>query len=434
MANQVFNARVDLLYSTTTEDPSIFIIEANIVDGTAQFGAASILVGDSIYLDTFNSNATVSKYKVTEILGTAGVYFTGKIQYVDTGDVVDPNALSMGVGASNGYICSVSPAHKFSWHSAPTVHTFPDYITQYARDQELFSLIENISVTGPQGVQGYTGVDGSTGVIGVAGATGIAGTAGAAGATGVAGIAGEAGATGVAGEAGAAGATGVAGTAGAAGATGVAGTAGAAGVTGVAGTAGAAGVTGVAGTAGAAGVTGVAGTAGAAGATGVGVQGATGVGSTGDQGVTGVSGDQGATGVAAGGGEGVRTLTFLSGTVAVRAAGLLTDLASVTVTKDYSVSAVSRCILGVPSGVEILEVHCTFTAAETAGRTEVRVEVPDPAGAASLANAFRPYAVKWSSIYGKTTDASSISMNAGVLVVALTAYTQSAEQKMSVWV
>ena len=105
-----------------------------------------------------------------------------------------------------------------------------------------------------------------------------------------------------------------------------------------------------------------------------------------------------------------------------------------TVTKDYSVSAVSRCILGVPSGVEILEVHCTFTAAETAGRTEVRVEVPDPAGAASLANAFRPYAVKWSSIYGKTTDASSISMNAGVLVVALTAYTQSAEQKMSVWV
>ena len=61
MANQVFNARVDLLSSTATEDPTIFTIEMNLFDGTGQFGAADVMVDDSLYLDTFITNSTVSK-------------------------------------------------------------------------------------------------------------------------------------------------------------------------------------------------------------------------------------------------------------------------------------------------------------------------------------------------------------------------------------
>jgi len=38
-------------------------------------------IGDNLYLDTYISNSTISKYKVHLILGTAGLYFNGQIQY-----------------------------------------------------------------------------------------------------------------------------------------------------------------------------------------------------------------------------------------------------------------------------------------------------------------------------------------------------------------
>jgi len=530
MSNQVFNARLDLLASLTTEDPTIFTVEFNVFDGTGQFGAEGVQVGDSVFLDTYIANSTISKYKVHLILGYAGSYFNGQIKYVDTGDVVDPGVLSMGPGAANGFVCRPSMAHRFSWFSAPTVHTFYDYITQYARDMEHWAIIDEMSATGPQGVQGITGlgttglagVDGVTGLAGVAGvagvtglagvagangetglagvagvagvtglagvagangetglagvagangatglagvagangatglagvagangATGLAGVAGANGATGLAGVAGANGATGLAGVAGANGATGLAGVAGANGATGLAGVAGANGATGLAGVAGVAGVTGLAGVAGVAGVTGLAGVAGANGATGLagvaGVAGVTGlagvagsVGATGFAGAQGETGfgEQGVTGVVPGGGEGVRTLTFDSGNVIVRAAGVLADVTSVTATKDYSVAAVSRLLLSVPAGVEVLEVHCTFTAAQTAGRTEVRLELPDPSGSSVLSTSYRPFAIKLNSIYGIAGTNSTISNVSGTLVVVFTAYTGGTEQKMSMWV
>jgi len=458
MSNQVFNARLDLLASLTTEDPTIFTVEFNVFDGTGQFGAEGVQVGDSVFLDTYIANSTISKYKVHLILGYAGSYFNGQIKYVDTGDVVDPGVLSMGPGAANGFVCRPSMAHRFSWFSAPTVHTFYDYITQYARDMEHWAIIDEMSATGPQGVQGITGlgttglagVDGVTGlagVAGVAGVTGLAGVAGANGETGLAGVAGVAGVTGLAGVAGANGETGLAGVAGANGATGLAGVAGANGATGLAGVAGANGATGLAGVAGANGATGLAGVAGANGATGLagvaGVAGVTGlagvagsVGATGFAGAQGETGfgEQGVTGVVPGGGEGVRTLTFDSGNVIVRAAGVLADVTSVTATKDYSVAAVSRLLLSVPAGVEVLEVHCTFTAAQTAGRTEVRLELPDPSGSSVLSTSYRPFAIKLNSIYGIAGTNSTISNVSGTLVVVFTAYTGGTEQKMSMWV
>ena len=53
MSNQIFNGRVDLLASTATLDPTEFIIEANVFDGTGQFGAEAVQANDVLFLDTY---------------------------------------------------------------------------------------------------------------------------------------------------------------------------------------------------------------------------------------------------------------------------------------------------------------------------------------------------------------------------------------------
>ena len=504
MSDQVFNARIDLLASTGTEDPSIFIVEFNVFDGTGQFGAASILVGDSVYIDTYVINSTISHYKVHEVLGTAGNYFNGKIKYHDTGDVADPGALSLGPGAANGFICRISNAHQLSWFSAPTIHTFYDYITQYARDHEAWELLDSFSVTGPQGIQGYTGALGATGLVGAAGTTGIAGVAGVTGlagtagetglagsagtqgATGLAGSAGTQGATGLAGSAGTQGATGLAGSAGIQGATGLAGSAGIQGATGLAGSAGTQGATGLAGSAGTQGATGLAGSAGTQGATGLagsaGIQGATGLagsagtqgatglaGSAGTQGATGLAGSagtQGSTGVAgsagiqgttgllgaqgdtgygvqgetgASGASGavIQDITFLSGLAYIRAYGTTADLATMTVTKDFSVSATSRLLVTAPSSVELIAIGVTFTAAETTGRTTVNIEYPEQTGASTLAQAKLPVAIRHTAAYGVNSTGYATGPQpgfSGTLVISFGGYAAAAEQKMTLLV
>ena len=384
MSDQVFNARIDLLASTGTEDPSIFIVEFNVFDGTGQFGAASILVGDSVYIDTYVINSTISHYKVHEVLGTAGNYFNGKIKYHDTGDVADPGALSLGPGAANGFICRISNAHQLSWFSAPTIHTFYDYITQYARDHEAWELLDSFSVTGPQGIQGYTGALGATGLVGAAGTTGIAGVAG------VTGLAGTAGETGLAGSAGTQGATGLAGSAGTQGSTGVAGSAGIQGTTGL---------------------------LGAQGDTGYGVQGE-----------TGASGASGAV---------IQDITFLSGLAYIRAYGTTADLATMTVTKDFSVSATSRLLVTAPSSVELIAIGVTFTAAETTGRTTVNIEYPEQTGASTLAQAKLPVAIRHTAAYGVNSTGYATGPQpgfSGTLVISFGGYAAAAEQKMTLLV
>ena len=509
MSNQIFNARVDLMSSTATVDPTIFTVEFNVVDGTGQFAATDVEVGDVLYLDTFIYNSTISKYTIHQILGAVGTFFTGQITYVDTGAVVDPGTLSLGVGSANGFICRTTLQKKFAWFAAPTVHTFSDYITEYARDQEHWAIVENMSVTGPQGlqgiqgtqgiqgIQGVAGVVGSTGPVGLAGSTGpaglvgstgligstgLAGSAGVAGSTGPAGLAGStgpaglagstgpaglAGSTGPAGLAGSIGPAGLAGSTGPAGLAGSTGPAGLAGSTGPAGLAGSTGPAGLAGSTGPAGLAGSTGPAGLAGSTGpvglagstgpVGLAGSTGpvglAGSTGPlgpigvtgfgiQGTTGLLGGQGLTGPVglqgttgyAGTSEGVRTLTYFGGDWIVRAAGDLTQLPNIVVTKDFTVTATSRCILTVPEGVEILEVHGTFTAAETVGRTALTVELPDPAGSSSMATSYRPFGVRYNSTWGIVATNSTITNNSGILVVTLTSYTAATDQKVSVWI
>jgi hypothetical protein len=300
-------------------------------------------------------------------------------------------------------------------------------------------------VTGPAGGggggSGATGLPGPTGAVGPAGATGAAGVGftGLQGAQGVTGTAGSIGATGAAGAGftglqGAQGVTGTAGAAGAAGATGAAGLVGATGLVGPQGLTGPQGMTGL-GITGPQGITGNAGTRGFTGAVGVtgaaGFQGTTGLGVTGPSG-----GPQGATGLPGpAGGEVSQYLTFDGGNVRILASGSAGALGTVTATKDFSVAATSKLILGVPSGVFIKTVHVVFTAAETVGRTNCAVEMPEPNGALTALTSVRPNAIRWSqtSTLGGAAFNSTIVNLAGVITVTLASYTAAADQKMSMF-
>ena len=368
MSNIIFNARIDILNSVSTIDPTEFDITANLFDGTGQFGAADVLVGDTIFLDTFPSitaTNTISKYRVILITGAVGLSLSAKIKYADSGSPVDPSEI---IG-NPGFICRRSPNLKLAWHAAPTIHTISDYLVQYARDEEDWEIIDNLGATGPQGLQGATG-------FGIQGATGLAGV----GVTGPSGIGG----------------------------TGVQG------VTGL----GVQGVTGLAGN----GATGI------RGATGLGIQGATGLAGAGTTGIQGFTGSQGATGVATGA-EVVRNIKFFSDYVIVRCSGTQTDINNLTAAKDFTIAGESGLILTVPSGVQVLEICGTFVSTETGGRSTIRVEMADPAGSTDLLKTLRPFAVRYNASGGIGGTASVQSNVAGTLVVKISGYGAGGENQ-----
>ena len=134
------------------------------------------------------------------------------------------------------------------------------------------------------------------------------------------------------------------------------------------------------------------------------------------------------------GGEVTQWLSFDTGNVRIKASGSSGALASITATKDFSVASVSRLLLTVPSGAFISSVNATFTAAETVGRTELRVEMPEPNGSVIAATSVRPIAFRLTSIYGVGATASTFANTAGTLVIGLTGYTGGAEQKAVVLV
>lgn len=135
-----------------------------------------------------------------------------------------------------------------------------------------------------------------------------------------------------------------------------------------------------------------------------------------------------------GGGSGHETeyLSFDGGNIIIRASGSSADLASVTATKDFTVSGVSRLLLNRPSTVQYHTVMATFTAAETAGRTEVRVEFPDPNSATLISKAIRPIAFRLNAAAGVAATGGTITLAGSTLTLAHTGYTAAAEQRIVV--
>lgn len=133
---------------------------------------------------------------------------------------------------------------------------------------------------------------------------------------------------------------------------------------------------------------------------------------------------------ATGGGSSLETqwLSFDSGNVKILATGTTSDLAAITATKDFTVSAVSRLILNQPTSVIYRTIRAGFPASETAGRTEVRVEFAEPFGATSMATSIRPWAYRINASYGIGASTSTCSNTAGTLTVATTGFTAAAEQ------
>ena len=90
-------------------------------------------------------------------------------------------------------------------------------------------------------------------------------------------------------------------------------------------------------------------------------------------------------------------------------------------------------MLSIPSGVVLQSAHITFTAAETTGRTAVRVELPEPNGSTSMSTSVRPWCAKWTASYGYANSVSACSNSAGTIVLDLTGLTAATEQKVAVW-
>ena len=125
-----------------------------------------------------------------------------------------------------------------------------------------------------------------------------------------------------------------------------------------------------------------------------------------------------------------RLLSFDSGNIQVRATGTSDDLTAVTATKNFDTASVSTLVLTKPTSVVFQSVHVTFTAAETVGRTELRLEAPDCGGATVESKAIRPFAIRLNTTYGIASSASTfVSTGSGVFRTTLTTYTAAAEQK-----
>lgn len=133
-----------------------------------------------------------------------------------------------------------------------------------------------------------------------------------------------------------------------------------------------------------------------------------------------------------GSGEEVQYLTFSNGNVVIRASGTTADLALITATKVFDTAGVSRLVLNQPTTVVYHSVMVTFTASETAGRTECRVELPEPNGATSLSNAIRPIAYRLNASSNVAATGGTISLNGTTVVLAHTGYTAGQEQRMVV--
>lgn len=140
MSNAVFNARFTPT-SSTVLSPDEFQVVADIFDGNGQFSGTDVDVDDVVFLDTFASltaPATISRYYVQSIVTQGPSSVEVVLKYEDTGTPVDPGEVS----GNPGYIARRSLVKKYAYHAPPTIHTIPDYVTQYARDYDNYIKLE----------------------------------------------------------------------------------------------------------------------------------------------------------------------------------------------------------------------------------------------------------------------------------------------------
>jgi hypothetical protein len=163
VSNTVFNSGFTLTNSIQLTS-NTFHLTLSIFDGTGYFLGFDVLVGDSIFLNTFNSFTspyTVSRYVVSSIisLGVSNVDLVAT--YSDTGTVVDP----IEVVGSQGFIAR-SSSSGLTFHTAPNLQNISDHIVQYARNYDAFNIIDpNLGGGGGGGSSNeelFTNVSGST--------------------------------------------------------------------------------------------------------------------------------------------------------------------------------------------------------------------------------------------------------------------------------
>jgi len=136
-----FNARFIPLSSAQNTATS-WTVDAELFDGLGLFSAFDVQVNDIVFIDCFNSFSfpgTVNRYKVTSINSRLGMTINCDLAWDDDGnDVVDIGEVT----GSAGFISRPSSNKQLSFHSAPTVHTIPDYVVQYARNNDMRTLID----------------------------------------------------------------------------------------------------------------------------------------------------------------------------------------------------------------------------------------------------------------------------------------------------
>lgn len=140
MSDPIFSARFTP-NSSTPVDADTFDVQASIYDGTGQFSGLDIQVGDIVFLDCFPSISnpnSICKFVIDSIITPHAFNPTVRMSFNDTGVVVDPGE----VAGNPGFICRSSGMNPVAFHAAPTLHTFPDYVVQYARNIETIGIIE----------------------------------------------------------------------------------------------------------------------------------------------------------------------------------------------------------------------------------------------------------------------------------------------------
>jgi hypothetical protein len=141
MSNTVFNARFTPTGSIQLTAET-FQVTADIFDGTGVYSGFDLDLDQVVFLDTFNSISapqSVSRYTIDSILSTGAVEVEVVLRYADTGSPVDPGEIT----GNPGFIAAATAEKLFAYHAAPTLHTIPDYIVQYARNYDNYVTLED---------------------------------------------------------------------------------------------------------------------------------------------------------------------------------------------------------------------------------------------------------------------------------------------------
>lgn len=142
MSDAVFSARFTP-NSSLVVDATTFDVNADIFDGTGAYSGFDVAPGDLVFLDCFPSISnpnTVARYKVLSLsMATAGMV-DARLKFYDEGAIVDPGE----VAGNPGFICRASAINGLAFHAAPTIHTLPDYVIQYARNVENLRTVDHL--------------------------------------------------------------------------------------------------------------------------------------------------------------------------------------------------------------------------------------------------------------------------------------------------